>query len=78
MFHGTICDGKKGPAVFWEKEWGSMDSRKYNEVILSTIGEWFENARAQGIRLAWPGNTMELLVTDSLRPKITYIDVICR
>ncbi len=27
MFHGTIVAGQKGPAEFWEKEWGSMDSR---------------------------------------------------
>jgi hypothetical protein len=37
MFHKVICGGKKGPATFWEKEWGSMDSKKYNEVILSQI-----------------------------------------
>jgi hypothetical protein len=35
MFHGTICISGKGPGTFWEKEWGSMDSTKYNEVILS-------------------------------------------
>lgn len=22
MFHGTIYQGRKGPAVFWEKKWG--------------------------------------------------------
>jgi len=35
MFHGTIVYGGKGPAVFWEKEWGSMDSYKYDIVILN-------------------------------------------
>lgn len=30
MFHGTIYQGRKGPAVFWEKAWGSIDSAKYN------------------------------------------------
>ena len=53
MFYGTICDGKKGPVTFWEKEWGSMDSRKYNEVILSQIQAWFEAERARGVRLVW-------------------------
>ena len=53
MFHGTICGGKKGPGTFWEKEWGSMDSRKYNTVILSQIQRWFEAERARGIRLVW-------------------------
>jgi len=53
MFHGVICGGKKGPATFWEKEWGSMNSRKYNEVILSQVQAWFDMERAQGVRLAW-------------------------
>lgn len=37
MFHGTIVMGGKGPATFWEKEWGSMDSYKYGAVILNNI-----------------------------------------
>jgi hypothetical protein len=53
MFHGTICGGKKGPGTFWEKEWGSMDSKKYNEFILSQIQAWFEAERAHGVQLVW-------------------------
>jgi hypothetical protein len=53
MFHGTICDGKKGPAVFWEKEWGNMNSTKYNEHILSNIEAWFQYAREHNVRLVW-------------------------
>jgi hypothetical protein len=49
MFHGVICGGKKGPATFWEKEWGSMDSKKYNEIILSQVQAWFEAERARGV-----------------------------
>ena len=37
MFHGTIVFGGKGPATFWEKEWGSMDSYKYDAIILTNI-----------------------------------------
>jgi DDE superfamily endonuclease len=37
MFHGVIVGGKKGPAVFWEKDWGSMNSEKYDAVILNNI-----------------------------------------
>jgi len=37
MFHGTIVIGGKGPATFWEKEWGSMDSEKYDIIILENI-----------------------------------------
>ncbi len=28
MFHGAIVGGKKGPGIFWEKEWANMNSAK--------------------------------------------------
>jgi hypothetical protein len=37
MFHGTIIGGRKGPAVFWEKEWGKMKSSTYDSHILVGI-----------------------------------------
>jgi hypothetical protein len=37
MFYGTIVTGGKGPATFWEKEWGSMDSYKYDAIILNNV-----------------------------------------
>jgi hypothetical protein len=37
MFHGTIILGGKGLASFWEKEWGSIDSYKYDAVILNNV-----------------------------------------
>ena len=37
MLHGTIIGGRKGPATFWEKEWGTMNSAKYDYYILSNI-----------------------------------------
>lgn len=37
MSHGTIYQGRKGPAVFWGKSWGSIDSAKYNQDILPGI-----------------------------------------
>jgi hypothetical protein len=42
MFHGTIVMGGKGPATFWEKEWGSIDSYKYDAVILNNIESFFD------------------------------------
>ena len=35
MFHGTIINGHKGPARFWEKWEGTMDSTKYDRFILT-------------------------------------------
>jgi len=37
MFHGTIYQGRKGPAIFWEKEWGKINSDNYDQRILSRI-----------------------------------------
>lgn len=37
IFHGTIYQVRKGPAVFWRKSWGSIDSAKYNQYILPGI-----------------------------------------
>jgi hypothetical protein len=37
MFHGTIVMGGKGLATFWEKAWGSMDSYKYDAIILNNV-----------------------------------------
>jgi hypothetical protein len=37
MFHGLIVDGKKGPCLFWEKGWHTINSERYDEHILSYI-----------------------------------------
>jgi hypothetical protein len=41
MFWGSIINGRKGPCRFWEKEWGNIDSAKYNEHILGLVEELF-------------------------------------
>jgi hypothetical protein len=41
MFWGSIINGRKGPCRFWEKEWGNIDSGKYNEYILGLIEDLF-------------------------------------
>jgi hypothetical protein len=48
MFHGTIINGKKGPAVFWEKEWGSVNSERYDEYILSNIQAFLADHPLEG------------------------------
>jgi hypothetical protein len=48
MFHGTIINGRKGPAHFWEKEVGTMNSRKYDQYILSRIQQFFEVHSEEG------------------------------
>jgi hypothetical protein len=41
MFWGSIVNRRKGPCRFWEKEWGNIDSAKYNEYILGLVEELF-------------------------------------
>lgn len=40
MFWGTMIGGRKGPYVFFEKEWGSINSEVYNTYILSLIEDY--------------------------------------
>ena len=40
MFWGTIVRGTKGPCVFIEKEWGSVNSEVYNTHVLSRVQEY--------------------------------------
>ena len=37
MLYGSIVKERKRLAIIWEKEWGIMDSYKYNLYILSQI-----------------------------------------
>jgi hypothetical protein len=37
MFHGTIHNRRKGPACFWEKDWGNICLWTYDEHILPNI-----------------------------------------
>jgi DDE superfamily endonuclease/Transposase len=47
MFWGSFAGSKKGPAVFWEKEWGPITSASYREHVVPLIREWIENRRRE-------------------------------
>ena len=40
MFWGCFAGGNKGPSLFWEKEWGSIDQKGYSERIIPLIDGW--------------------------------------
>ena len=40
IFHGCIINGKKGPCLFWEKGWGTINSTRYDEKILSSMEQF--------------------------------------
>jgi hypothetical protein len=48
MFHRTIIAGQKGPALFWEKAWGSMNSKKYDQKILARIQSFLNENQGSG------------------------------
>ena len=37
MFHGFIFKGRKGIGIFWEKEWGNINSASYNIYVLLKV-----------------------------------------
>ena len=43
MFRSIIAAGKKGSAVFWEKDWGKMKSSTYDIYILAGIEAFLNN-----------------------------------
>jgi hypothetical protein len=43
MFWGYIVYVKKGSSLFWEKEWGSINSTRYDERILSLMEQFFRD-----------------------------------
>jgi hypothetical protein len=40
MFWGCFSGDKKGPCLFWEKEWKSISKESYGERMVPFIGGW--------------------------------------
>ena len=64
MFHGCIVDGKKGPCLFWEKRWGTINSTRYDEKILSMIEQFICRDHALDGYIFWQsrGEHLERIV----------------
>jgi transposase len=45
MFWGSFADKTKGPALFWEKEWGTITLASYRERIVPLLHEWIHQRR---------------------------------
>jgi transposase len=43
MFWGSFNGNEKGPCVFWEKEWGSINKVSYSERIVPVIDGWIRS-----------------------------------
>jgi hypothetical protein len=56
MFWGCIVDGKKGPSLFWEKHWGTINSARYNERILSLMEQFILHDHVLDGYIFWQDN----------------------
>ena len=48
MFWGSFHGSSKGPCLFWEKEWGYIDSEQYTQRIVPIIDGYIRLIRQQG------------------------------
>lgn len=48
MFWGSFYSNQKGPYLFWEKEWSTINSERYIERIVSLIDGMVKMARNNG------------------------------
>jgi hypothetical protein len=56
MFWGTIVDSKKGPSLFWEKHWGTINSVRYNERILLLMEQFILHDYVLNGYIFWQDN----------------------
>lgn len=45
MFWGCFHGCRKGPGVFWEKDWGYIDAASYQRHIVPVIDDWLRQCR---------------------------------
>jgi hypothetical protein len=62
MFIGSIVGGRKAVGLFWEKEWGNINSAKYNLYFLSQMEAYMQ---------AYPGLVFMQDNASSYRSKLT-------
>ena len=51
MFWGCFYGHTKGPGIFWEKDWGSINQESYYAYIVLIIHGYIELQRREGIHL---------------------------
>jgi len=58
MFWGCFSGSTKGPSLFWEKEWGSINIESYSARVVPLIDGWFRlNPQLQVMQDGAPGHT---------------------
>ena len=58
MFWGCFNGGVKGPCLFWEKDWGTINQQTYCERIVPLIHGWIRsNSGLQLMQDGAPGHS---------------------
>lgn len=69
MFWGCFAGNRKGPGIFWEKDWGKINADSYQEHIVPVVDGWVQMEEQHGIRLTFmqdnaPGHAAASTVGD--------------
>jgi len=74
MFWGCFAGNQKGPCVFWEKEWGSINSQSYCERIVPLVHGWLRmNPALVFMQDGAPGHSAAATLEDLLERGIQPI-----
>jgi len=74
MFHGFIFKGRKGIGIFWEKEWGNINSASYNTYVLLKVQAFMnENPGLIFMQDIAPSHQSEITKRNLRKRGITYI-----
>jgi hypothetical protein len=49
MFWGSFHGSTKGPCLFWEKEWGTINAERYSERVIPIIDGYLWLLKQQDI-----------------------------
>jgi nicotinamidase-related amidase len=53
MFWGCFHSNIKGPSIFWEKDWGTINEESYRSKIIPVIDGWIRLRRKEGKELVF-------------------------
>ena len=75
MFWASFHDHIKGPCLFWEKSWGTINAASYRERIVPLIDDWMRNRQELVLMQDnAPGHTAAATLLDLQRRGIDVID----
>jgi transposase len=72
MFWGCFSGSTKGPSIFWEKEWGSINKERYCERIVPLVHGWLQlHPNLSFMQDGAPGHSAEYTINE-LRERGIY------